>query len=909
MNLSLILTTLIVLFISIHSTKAACGTLKDGNIITISPNLAVSICSESIVRIVKVPTSNSTTYENATMQTMTRTSLMVDPNFPSAKESQKFTMFEEEEDIILIKTKNLLLKANKKTNLIQFYDIANEEKVITSEVSYKFEPTVDYFGDKNQSTFGLQQEWSLDNSEGMYGGGEYQNGIMDYSATPIELVQFNTEAVVPFFISTKGYGILWDNNGRSVFNPPKEDWLLSGMNGGNLTKEIEFTPTVDGDYIFYVNACSDYGCGMNHYLNLSIVAVGEKDGREQIIQYWDDLTNLPDSISGRATGLRSRTKYTISMQSSIENVKLYYIPPQASSKSALLKSRLGDLIDYYFVYKSEEKGVDRKNINQNSHYNRMDNAISGYRQITGSAPLYASWAYGFWQCKEHYHNQTELLNAAAKFRALKIPVDAFVQDWHYWGNLGWGPQWDHTIYPDPKGMVEALHDENIHFMISVWSKFDNFTSFYKEMFANGHILKGSIYYDPWSADAREMFYQFSKKAHFDIDVDALWLDATEPEGFSMENQSIALGSGNAYFNSYSLMTTKAIADGLRRDFSNEQGRRVFSLTRSSFAGQQRTGAALWSGDISGKWDSMRRQISASLNYQMSGHAYWSEDIGGFFRPKNQYTDPGYHTLLIRWFQFGCFTPIFRVHGGGSNTELWNYGQDVQNTIVNTAIRIRYRLLSYIYSGFFEVLNFDYTMQRAMALEFPDDEKVYQINDQFVFGHSIIVAPIYTESQSREVYLPNNEGNKYFNFFSGQEYESGTTVTVTNLPINEMALFIRAGTILPLGPDLQHVTEKQQDPIEFRIYQGANGQFTLYEDDGETASTYVKNQYTRIDFNWDDISSTLTIGKRNGGGFKGMILKRTFNFIIVKVGHGTGLDIEMKADKTINYNGDGVTVKF
>ena len=289
-------------------------------------------------------------------------------------------------------------------------------------------------------------------------------------------------------------------------------------------------------------------------------------------------TNLPDSMSGIVNIVAGKS-YTVSLTTSIAGTKLWARGPDSDTIS--LESRVGDMIDYYVVFGGGS----------------IDAAIAGYRNITGAASMYAKWAYGFWQCKEHYHTQQELTDAAHKFRELEIPVDNFVQDWHYWGNEGWGPHWDPSIYPAPGDMVKNLSSINIQLMVSVWSKFDETTSFFKNMSTQGYMINGTNYYDVWNPKAREQFYQFSKKAMFDIGVDALWLDATEPEGFPNENHQVGLGegkvgSGNALFNTYSLKTTQAIADGLRRDFSDAQGRRVFSLTRSSFAGQQRTGAAL-----------------------------------------------------------------------------------------------------------------------------------------------------------------------------------------------------------------------------------------------------------------------------------------------------------------------------
>ena len=377
-------------------------------------------------------------------------------------------------------------------------------------------------------------------------------------------------------------------------------------------------------------------------------------GTEDVeIMDWEALSNLPDSLLGRAN-LQADTEYTLSLTAEgfDQNHDFQVFVTRPDFAKMILQADVATHIDYYFTFRE---------------FNDMDGAIQGYRKITGVAPLYNLKVYGFWQCREHYGTQVELLNASSQYRERNIPIDWIVQEWKYWPAHNstetqemWGPHWSSDTYPDPEKMVETLHNQNVNLMVSVWSKFGTSTEFYNQMRSQNFLLGNSTYYDPWNPSARAEFYSYSKKSMFDIGVDALWLDATEPEGFPNANVTTYLGDGNAFFNTYSLMTTRAIADGLRDDFIDAQGARVFSLTRSSFAGQQRYGAALWSGDTSGNWDSLRRQVSASLNFALSGLPYWSEDIGGFFRPNDQYTSTDYRHLLIRWFQFGLFTPIYRV---------------------------------------------------------------------------------------------------------------------------------------------------------------------------------------------------------------------------------------------------------
>lgn len=657
----------------------------------------------------------------------------------------------------------------------------------------------------------------------------------------------------------------------------------------------KFTAAADGVHHFYMDACpGGFGCGSGKTARLWIDG---DDGGGSIFD-WEQLTNMPNSITGRATLTKGKTytlKYVAKGFKSATPPVL--VQPPTYGKTTL-RSNLGDLVDYYFTYGGAAGAAGA-----------MDGAIAGYRAVTGAAPKYPLWAYGFWQCREHYATQSELLAAAHGFRNRSIPVDNIVQDWHYWGNLGWGPQWDPAFYPDPAAMVKELDGLHMKLMVSVWSKYDQKTSFFKDMTAKGQMLNGTVYYDAWNAEAREQFYQYSKKAHFDIGVACLWLDATEPEGFPNVDHNTALGSGNALMNSYSLETTRAISDGLTRDFTAAQGARPFALTRSAFAGQQGSGAALWSGDISGKWDSLRRQVAASLNYALSGMPYWSEDIGGFFRPSDQYTSADYHGLLCRWFQFGAFTPLYRVHGGGSHTEMWNYGDEVMG-ILNNTNNLRYRFLPYTYSGFHRVEAEGYTMQRHLVLDFGTEHA--NAADAFMWGDAVLVAPIVTQADnlagSRDVALPllgsSGGAARWYDFWSG-ETTAGTVRAAA--PIEQSPLFVRPGSVLPLGPLRQWSGDSPGGPLEVRVYAGADGDFTLYEDDGASRD-YQSGGSSTIAFAWDNAARTLTIGARQGT-FAGMVASRTFTVVAVAEGRGTGLATEAEPDATITYTGAATTVKL
>ena len=830
----------------------------------------VHICEESVFRVTHAPEDGP---EPA------KESLVVVADWPGAKYTK-----DEKGDSVTVCTSAMCATVDKKTELVSFsaagdaMNVPSAEAVL-AESSYAFSPIVDM----GNTTYAMNQSWFTSPSESFYGGGEYQNGIIEYRTAPIKMIQFNTEAIVPFFVSSKGYGILWDNYAAGYLNPVTDADKLEFS--GHPFK-AKFTAPVDGVYHFHIKrkAGDAWSKGTPTYqLNIS----GSGMDPTAIID-WDALSNSPDAITGRID-LKAGAQYDLILNSN-EGASgyagVYFTRPDR--KTTTLSSEFSNLIDYYAFFGGS-----------------MDANIAGYRRATGAAHKYGRWAYGFWQCKEHYHNQSELLDAAAEFRARGIPLDAIVQDWHYWGNLGWGPQWDASVYPDPAGMVQKLASQNLKLMVSVWSKFDKNTKFYTEMNSIGRIIDNSLYYDAYSPDGRALFYNFSKSAMFDIGVESLWLDATEPEGLPNSNQRLFLGTGNAYMNPYSLQTTRAIAEGLRRDFPDKQGARVFALTRSSFAGQQRYGACLWSGDTTSKWDVLRRQVAASINYQMSGIPYWSEDIGGFFRPKDQYTSEDYHNLLIRWFDFGAFTPIYRVHGGGSNTEMWNYGDAVMKRL-NQTNNLRYRLLPYTYSGFQDVYSDGYTMQRALAFDFGVDERVKDIADQFMYGPAFMVLPIVSQADhdagSRKGYLPPSAS--WVDFWTGETAGSGDISA--EAPIDWSPLFVRAGSVVPMGSIRQFAFDGDDKTLEIRVYPGDDGSFVLHEDDG-LSGEYKMGALSSISFDWNDSAKQLTVGARKGS-FKGMLENRTFNVVLVSKDKGVGIAVS-QPDKTVDYDGSQVKISF
>lgn len=837
-------------------------------VVRLSDTSELHVCSSTVIRVTHRPTSAP----------VEKRSLVAKSDWAPVD----YNVSEDKGGDLVLETEKLRVLADS-TDTVSFYDRATG-RLLLQEAGAVFKEVQDM----GRKSYEVEQSWKGGQDEAFYGGGSHQNGLLNYKSAPLQMIQFNTEAMVPFFTSTAGYGLLWDNYAWTYLNPAEKALVQEGAAGSG---SVTFVPEAKGDHFFFVGKAfpqpgskPTWGAGVRGKIS---VVLREEGGEKVTVLDWAENPNTPLSMTGRAPGLRKGVQYTVIYDWNLPGAGLFVRGPE--SERTTLRSALGNLVDYYFLF-GETPGA----------------VTAGYREVTGAAPLLGKWAYGFWQCKEHYDTKQHLLEAAREFRSRGLPVDAIVQDWLYWGDLGWGPHWDPKVYPEPAQMVQQLHDMHMHLMVSVWSKFDEKTSFYKEMKERSWTLGTSNFYDAYNPRARELFYNFSKTAHFDIGVDSLWLDASEPENYPNVGSETYLGSGDAFMNTYSLMTTQAIADGLRKDFAEAQGARVFSLTRSSFAGQQRNGAAYWTGDTTASWDNLRRQIAASINFQLSGMPYWSQDIGGFFRPKGQYESSEYQELLVRWFQFGALTPIFRVHGAGSNTELWNYREETMRAINTSALALRYRLLPYTYSGYARVEKEGYTMQRALAMDFPADREAWSVADEFMWGDALLSTPLHTPAAaaaaaSRAAYLPTAAA--WVNFQTGAPQEAGHVQV--SFPLDEAPLFVRAGSLLVLGPLRQHAADGREDPLEVRVYPGADASFRLFEDDG-VSQAYKQGQAATVDFAWNDSRSELTIGARQGS-FPGMPQLRTLHVVRVSHGHGAGVAPVDVPDKVARYDGKAVVV--
>jgi len=544
-------------------------------------------------------------------------------------------------------------------------------------------------------------------------------------------------------------------------------------------------------------------------------------------------------------------------------------------------------VDYYFIYGPE-----------------MDGIIHSYRSMTGHVPLFPEWAYGFFQSKDSYTSQAEVLEVARRYRSEHIPLDCIVQDAGWWtkrGDMQFNAQ-----YPDVPAELAELHAEHFHTMISVWGLFNAKSTNLPILREKGFEISTTEVYDATNPAARDYFWNLLPGPLLKQGWDSFWLDASEPDSGPHEadalllGKTLTIGSGNMYTNVYPLLHTGNFAEHWRQD---TETKRVVLLTRSAFLGQQRNGAAVWSGDVYPTNWAFQHQIAAGLNFALSGMPYWTTDVAGYWPlyPGASMTTPEFQKLYARWFQFGAFSPMFRTHGHRDHNEIWTY--DKVSPILLTYDKLRYRMMPYIYSLAWKVTNEDYTMQRPLVMDWRTDEKVWNIADEFMFGPAFLVSPVWKEAAvKRDVYLP--QAAAWYDFWTGRKVAGSQDLDVA-APLEKLPLFMRAGSIVPLGPEIEYAGEKPAGPIEVRIYRGANGSFNLYEDEGDSYR-YEKGDYSVIPMQWNDAAMTLTIGDRTGK-FAGMVENRTFNIVLVGVSHGVGEAISSHPDAVANYAGKAMTI--
>ncbi len=776
-----------------------------------------------------------------------------------------------------IKAPKITISLDKQTGKLTFADKSG--KVFLSEKSDSRKLTSGTI--QGDSCYMVEQSFESPADEYIFGLGQFQDGQYNLKNVARRLTQVNTQIAIPFIYSSKGYGLLWHQYGLTDFNPTDnfiplvkqeqpttasaqmaEVTTTSGTQRVSQNQSLyqgKFTVPEDGEYSIFLDL-GDMG-------NRHFVVIDGKPCMDQS-NMW-----LPPT-SGTLLKLKAGEHQVQVLCKSDNTPKLSW---KLSDNSTTFRSPVAQGLDYVVFYGPS-----------------ADDVIASYRNLSGNAPMFPKWAYGFWQCRERYMSGTHLVETVKEFRKRNLPVDVIVQDWQYWGSRGWGvPQFDEKNYPNPAGFIKELHDLNAHFNISIWSNPDKNSTIGKEFVLKNRFIPDTKWLDYFNAETRKEYWNTLKVNMFDNGVDSWWMDAVEPENDALKGTKTHMGLGDFYRLTYPLMVSQAVSEGQRETSSDK---RVCILTRSAFPGQQRYGIINWSGDIGGTWEVFRIQIVAGLNYTITGFPYWTTDIGGFFRPgRSQYTDEKYHELLTRWYQWGTFNPIFRMHGYMTETEPWKYGQKVEDNM-RKMLNLRYQLLPYIYSEAWQITKNGSTIMRPLVIDFNGDTAAVNSKFQYMFGKSLLVAPV-TEANVNQwnVYLPIDAD--WFDFWTGKHFAGGQTIK-TDAPLDKIPLFVKAGSVIPMGKVIQSSAEKS-DTLEIRVYEGADARFELYEDEGDNYN-YEKGLYSTITFRWDDKAQKLTISDRKGS-FPGMLKNRSFT--IVKISSAD------KKEKVVNYTGKSVKINL
>lgn len=897
---------------------------------------------------------------------------------------------EEQGDDLIITTAAMRAVLNEATGQITFYDL--KDQVLLKEVAQggkTFKPFtvpdreigVDIAKVPEAQKHGWSWRALFDSpdNEAFYGLGQHQSEELNMKGKNEDLFQYNTKVSVPFVISNKNYGILWDSYSYCRWGNPgdylqlnrafklydkdgKEGQLTGTYVAKNGQKIVRGEDSIYFEYAMPETSeiCNKTDKGGIQNLPKGFALNGSKvvyegyveaptnsfyqfilyyagymkiyiDGKLVVPERWRTAWNPNSYKFETAIQKGKKTPIRIEWQpdGDVSYCGLRVAAPRSEAEKNQLSiwSEMSPDMDYYFIA--------GKN---------MDEVISGYRTLTGKAPVYPKWVLGFWQSRERYQSSKDIEENMKKFRDLKIPVDNIVQDWNYWKLDSWGShEFEAARYPNPQAMLDSVHALHGRFMISVWPKFYDTVKNYKELDAKGWMYHQAIkddihdwlgfrgsFYDAYDAGARKMFWrQMDENLYtkYKFGIDAWWMDASEPNVRDCTpmwyrkalSGPTALGTSTEYFNAYSIVNADAIYNGQRSVNPNQ---RVFLLTRSGFAGEQRYSTATWSGDIATRWEDMRAQMTAGLNYSMAGLPFWGMDQGGFcvenryVAAQQEFDKTGkenadlkeWRELQARWNQFGCFVPLYRAHGQWPLREVWNIApadHPAYKTIV-AYDKLRYRLMPYLYSMAGMVHLKDYTMMRGLVMDFNGDEKVLDIKDQWMFGSALMACPVGEyQKYSREVYLPKQKG--WYDFYTGAYHAGGQTI-VADAPYDKIPVFIPEGAILPIGPEMQWSDEKKPELIDLYVYAGKDGSYTLYEDEG-TNYNYEKGKYAVIDFKYDDARKQVSIGARKGS-FDGMLQKRRFNIILVDQKKQQGVNLaKSPKGKVVKYSGQAMTVKL
>ena len=924
-------------------------------------------------------------------------SLMIVPQKAPAKGS--YTI-EEKDGNVIVKADDVKAVVSKATGEVSFYDDDDKLLLKESKDGKQFKdftvPEREY-GLKGgpaiteEMKHGLQWQMKFDSpaDEAFYGLGQHQSEELNMKGKNEDLFQYNTKVSIPFVLSNKNYGILWDSYSFCRFGNP-DDYLqlnrafkLYDKNG----KEGHLTGTYidrmgkklvrDEDSIYYEygypaaseianqtdnggiknlpNGFSLQGANVVYEGFIEPECCGKCEGKEQLYQFilyyagyikvyidgkevvaerWRTAWN-PNTYKF-STMLKKGKKAQLRIEWQPDGGESYcglrVSAPRSEEERGQLSiwSEMARDMDYYFIAG-----------------NNFDDIISGYRTLTGKAPVYPKWVLGFWQSRERYKTQAEVEETLKEFRDRQIPIDNIVQDWNYWKEDQWGShQFEASRFPNPQAMLDNVHKMHGRFMISVWPKFYVNTDNYKELDSNGWMYTQAVkddihdwvgrgyvggFYDAYDAGARKVFWRqmdenlYTKYKH---GIDAWWMDASEPNVRDCTPMwyrkalcgPTALGTSTEYFNAYSTVNADAIYNGQRSVFKGANNEpRVFLLTRSGFAGEQRYSTATWSGDIGTRWEDMRAQMTAGLNYSMSGIPFWGMDQGGFcvenryVAAQQEFDKTGvensdlkeWRELQTRWNQFGCFIPLFRAHGQWPLREVWNIAPE-NHPAYQTIVwydKLRYRLMPYLYSMAGWAHFKDYTLMRGLVMDFNGDENVLDIPDQWMFGPALMACPVgYYKARNRSVYFPKQCG--WYDFYTGDYIEGGQRLVV-DAPYEKIPVFVREGSIIPFGPAMQYSDEKPAELINLYVYAGADATFQLYEDEG-TNYNYEKGKYATIDIRYEEATKTVTIGKRMGS-FNGMLKNRRFNIVLISKDTAKALNLDNPEGKMVNYSGKEVRV--
>ena len=849
-----------------------------------------------------------------------------------------------------LQTAGLSAFVNKADGRVRFTD-AGGNRITNESEPASFTPiTVD--GTHGYSTI---NRFDTSDDEALYGLGQHQSDQWNYKGQNEELYQYNTKISIPFVISSAGYGILWDSYSQGRFGNTEPYMQLNrlfklydkdgkqgsltgtyynGMRGRAQVRQEDSIYFVDsetvknlprlGQRVLYEGALEAPESGtysfILYYAGYVKVFLG---GEEVVKERWRTAWN-PNSYKF-SFDMKQGQKYDLRIEWRPDGGTSYcglraYAPVSKEWQDKLtMWNEMVPESDYYFI-----AGDD------------MDGVIQGLHGLVGGANMLPKWAMGFWQSREHYQNQNEVIQTVREFRRRGIGLDNIVQDWNYWKEDAWGShEFDETRYPNPQSMMDRVHNMNAHLMISVWPKFYTSTEHYKEFDSHGWMYTRAVedsirdwvgpgyigsFYDAYSAGARELFWNQLKDHLYGYGIDAWWMDASEPnirdcvpmDYWKALCGPTELGSSTEYLTAYSLMNAQAIYEGLLKEDSSK---RVFQLTRSGTAGLQRYSTASWSGDIGTRWEDMRSQITAGMNYSLCGNPYWTMDIGGFC-VENRYANAQriydrtrvenadlkeWRELQTRWYQFGTFTPLYRAHGQYPLREVWNIApadHPAYKSIVYYN-RMRYRLMPYIYSLAGQAWLEDRIIMRGLVMDFTDDEVAREVSDQYMFGPSLMVCPVYEYgATSRSVYLP--KGKFWYDYYTDSVFVGGQTIEA-DAPYERIPLFVPSGAILVSGNDVNYVDEHATDVLTVDMYAGSDGHFFLYEDDG-TTNAYQDGAFSLIPimFTEDEHGVVFTIGQCRGNymGFRGT---RKFKIRYHTPGRVLEAEIDYTGDRIMSYN--------